>query len=78
MTVAQDWKETCHDNWNFISKNGDILSLKFERAGFSDHMVPENWTKYYFIQHFRQREEVKVDFEYEDVDEMPRHLVART
>ena len=27
---------TAHDNWNFISKNGDILSLKFERAGFSD------------------------------------------
>ena len=44
---------TGHDNCNFISKNGDILSLKFERAGFSDHMVPENLAKYYFIQHFR-------------------------
>jgi len=28
-----------------------MLSLKFERAGFSDHMVPENRTKNYFIQH---------------------------
>ena len=46
-------KETWHDNWNFISKNGDILSLKFVRAGFSDHMVPENRRKYYFLQHFR-------------------------
>ena len=46
-------EETGHDNCNFISKNGDIPSLKFERAGFSDHMVPENLTKYYFIQHFR-------------------------
>ena len=26
---------------------------EFERAGFSDHMVPENRTKNYFIQHFR-------------------------
>ena len=45
-------EETGHDNWNIISMNGDMLSLKFERAGFSDHMVPENRTKYYFIHHF--------------------------
>ena len=36
-----------------FKRNDTLLSMKFERAGFSDHMVPENRTKYYFIHHFR-------------------------
>ena len=39
--------------WYFSFKRNEIfLPMEFERAGFSDHMMPENQTKYDFIQHF--------------------------